>query len=94
MLVLPATLTNVEARDMLGMLSQALAREEEGATVAIDASPLKHFDTSALAVLLECRRLAQASGRGFVLRQAPAKLQALATLYGVDMLLPTEPRAN
>ncbi len=90
MLVLPATLTNVEAHDMLDMLSQALSREQEGGSVTVDASPLKHFDTSALAVLLECQRQAQASGRRFVLRQAPAKLQALAKLYGVDVLLPVE----
>jgi phospholipid transport system transporter-binding protein len=90
MLVLPATLTNVEAHDMLGMLSQALSQEQDGATVAVDASPLKDFDTSALAVLLECQRQAVASGRRFVLRQAPPKLQALAKLYGVDVLLPTE----
>ena len=90
MLVLPSTLTHVEARDILGMLSQALASEPEGATVPLDASALKQFDSSALAVFLECQRLAQASGRRFVLRQPPAKLQALAKLYGVDALLPTE----
>lgn len=89
MLVLPATLTNAEAHDMLDMLSQALSREQDGA-VTVDASPLKEFDTSALAVLLECQRQAQASGRSFVLRQAPPKLQALAKLYGVNVLLPSE----
>ncbi|MES2887915.1 MAG: STAS domain-containing protein [Pseudomonadota bacterium] len=87
MLVLPATLTNVEARDVLAMLTQAMSREQEP-VVALDASALKDFDSAALAVLLECQRLAQASGKRFLLRQAPPKLNALAKLYGVDVLLP------
>jgi phospholipid transport system transporter-binding protein len=90
MLVLPATLTHVQARDMLAMLSQALASEPEGSTVSLDVSPLQQFDSSALAVFLECQRQARASGRRFFLRHPPAKLEALAKLYGVDALLPTE----
>jgi phospholipid transport system transporter-binding protein len=58
---------------------------EEG--VVIDASALQQFDTSALAVLLECQRLAASWGKPFTVRQAPAKLTALAKLYGVDALL-------
>ena len=38
-------------------------------------------------MLLEFERLAQAWGRGFAVRSAPAKLAALAKLYGVDALL-------
>jgi phospholipid transport system transporter-binding protein len=53
----------------------------------IDASPLAQFDTSALAVLLECQRLALAWGKTFTVRQPPEKLSALAKLYGVDALL-------
>lgn len=87
MLVLPATLTNVEARDVLAMLTQGLSREQVP-DVVLDASALTHFDSAALAVLLECQRLAQSSGRRLALRQAPPKLKALAKLYGVDTLLP------
>ena len=86
MLLLPATLTLRESRDTLRLLSQAVQGEPD-AGVVIDASPLQQFDTSALAVLLECQRLAQAWGKGFSVRQAPAKLAALAKLYGVDQLL-------
>jgi phospholipid transport system transporter-binding protein len=86
MLLLPATLTLRESRDTLRMLSQALQAERDG-SVVIDASTLRQFDTSALAVLLECQRLAQAWGKAFGVRQAPAKLAALAKLYGVDSLL-------
>ena len=38
-------------------------------------------------MLLEIDRLAQAWGRAFAIRAAPAKLAALAKLYGVDALL-------
>jgi phospholipid transport system transporter-binding protein len=86
MLLLPATLTAREARDTLRMLAQALQREPESGVV-IDASGLQNIDSAALAVLLECRRLAQAWGKSFTVRQAPPKLAALAKLYGVDALL-------
>lgn len=86
MLVLPATVTLREARDTLRLMTQALPREAEP-QVLIDASGLQQFDTSLLAVLLECRRLAQAWGKGFALRGDPPKLTELARLYGVDGLL-------
>lgn len=91
MLLLPSTITMRESRDTLRMLSQAL-QGENGPEVVVDASPLQQFDTSALAVLLECRRLAHAFGRPFNVRNAPDKLSALATLYGVDELLITPPQ--
>ncbi len=86
MLLLPATVTNREARDTLRMLAQAL-QKEPGSDLVINAAGLQQFDTAALAVLLECRRLAQAWGKRFAVRDAPAKLAALARLYGVDGLL-------
>jgi phospholipid transport system transporter-binding protein len=86
MLLLPSTVTLAEARDTLRMLAQAVPREPD-AEVTLDASGLMRFDTSALAVLLECRRLAQAGGRAFAVRNVPAKLAALAALYGVGALL-------
>lgn len=86
MLLLPANVTAPEANDTRRLLLQAL-KGESGATVAVDASNLQRFDSSVLAVLLECQRAAQASGQPFELRHAPAKLAALARLYGVDALL-------
>ncbi len=86
MLLLPASITLRESRDTLRLLSQALQGEQDG-EVVIDASPLQQCDTSALAVLLECRRLAQAWGRSFSVRNPPAKLASLAKLYGVADLL-------
>lgn len=86
MLLLPAKLTNQEARDALAMLSQALKREPE-ADVIIDASSLQQFDSAAIAVLLECQRQAQAWGKGFAVRHTPPHLASLAKLYGVDELM-------
>jgi phospholipid transport system transporter-binding protein len=86
-LLLPATLSAREARDTLRMLKQALEQERGANAVVVDAGPLQRFDSSALAVLLEIDRLAQAWGREFAIRSAPAKLAALAKLYGVDALL-------
>ncbi len=85
MLLLPATLTAREARDTLRMLTQAIKGQAEG--VVVDASSLVQFDTAALSVLLECQRQALAWGKAFALREPPAKLTALAKLYGVDVLL-------
>ncbi|MEO7152388.1 MAG: STAS domain-containing protein [Burkholderiaceae bacterium] len=86
MLLLPATLTAREARDTLSMLSQAM-RNEPAAGVTVDASGLAQLDSAALAVLLECRRLALSWGKAYAVRDAPATLLSLARLYGVDELL-------
>lgn len=88
MLLLPANVTALEAVDARRMLTQAL-KAEAGPTVVVDASNLAQFDSAALAVLLECHRVAEAGGKPFELRNVPAKLAALAHLYGVDTLLLT-----
>jgi phospholipid transport system transporter-binding protein len=87
MLLLPPTLTEREARDTLRMLRQAMDRESGQQQLIVDAAPLARFDSSALAVLLECRRLAQSTGRSFAVRNTPARLTEMAKLYGVDELV-------
>ena len=89
MLVLPETITVREAGDTQRLLSQAL-KNEPGRDIVVDASNLRQFDSAALAVLLECQRLAAACGKGFNMRAVPAKLAALAKLYGIDVLLMRE----
>ncbi|MFM2066256.1 MAG: hypothetical protein RLZZ584_1165 [Pseudomonadota bacterium] len=84
---LPATLTVVQARVELGRLSAALDATPRGASLALDASALQHFDSSALAVLLELRRRAQARGCGVALGGLPPRLAELARLYGVAGLV-------
>lgn len=87
MLLLPATLTSREARVTLQMLRQALQSEGGDGPVIVEAASLQHLDSSAIAVLLEIERLAAAWGRAFVVRGVPAKLAALAKLYGIEQLL-------
>lgn len=90
MLVLPPKLTHDEAPACVDMLRQGLAGQPGSSTV-VDASELVHFDSSALAVLLECRRESSALGRGFAVKGLSPRLRELASLYGVAGLLPTAP---
>ena len=90
MLVLPTRLVHEDAPACMRMLQQGLAAQS-GSAAVIDASALAQFDSSALAVLLECRREASALGRGFAVKGLPARLRELATLYGVAGLLPAAP---
>jgi len=85
MLTLPAQLTLREARQTLAALSGELASAQGEAV--LDASPLTQIDSSALAVLLELKRQASARQLRFEVRGAPARLQDLARLYGVQDLL-------
>ena len=73
--------------DALRMLLQALKAQREP-QVVVDAGALTTFDSSALAVLLECRRTALFEGRGFMVKALPPALASLAGLYGVQELLP------
>ena len=68
--------------------SAQLRAAEPANAVVIDASGLTEFDSSALAVLLECRRQALTGGKGFSVRSLPARLRQLAGLYGVAELIP------
>jgi phospholipid transport system transporter-binding protein len=86
MLSLPASLGASEAVGVLQRLSASIAADTTG-PVVIDAAALVDFDSAALAVLLQCRREANAAGRQLSLTSAPPRLAQLARLYGVDTLL-------
>lgn len=90
MIVLPADLTHDQAPACARMLAQAVRAEAVTAVVA-DASSLQKFDSSALAVLLECRREALLQRKSFAVKALPARLRDLAGLYGVADLLPAAP---
>lgn len=92
MLMLPAILTHAEVRDTLRLFREtldqaAVASGGDAVLLTVDGSALQRFDSSALAVLLECQRMARAKGRAFAVQSLPPKLSALAKLYGVDALL-------
>lgn len=83
---LPSKLTLTEASAALADLESAL-KATEPADATIDASALVDFDSSAIAVLLQCQRAARLAGRHLSLTGAPPKLIELAGLYGVDEML-------
>lgn len=92
MLTLPAELTFAQARTCAQQLVQALRQpgqgtQEGGRHIVLDAGALTVFDSSALAVLLECRRAALAQGRALTVQAMPEGLHNLAELYGVRELL-------
>src|SRR6218665_3355996 len=86
MLALPPELTQRQATACLRLLLQGLKAQPERA-VRVDAKALTRFDSTALAVLLECRRAALSEGRGFAVQDLPLALAGMARLYGVDGLL-------
>lgn len=87
MLVLPAILTVAQAGACVRMLGMGL-KAQPGTAVVADAGSLVQFDSSALAVLLECRREALALGKSFSVKDMPERLRRLAGVYGVAELLP------
>lgn len=82
---LPENATLEQAATLAATLPAALARGK--GAFSVDASALKAYDTSTIALLLQARRGAQASGRAFTVTGAPAQLVQLAALYGVEQLL-------
>jgi phospholipid transport system transporter-binding protein len=89
MLALPAQLTLHEAHAALAALAPAIKACADP-VVALDAAALTNIDSSTLAVLLACKRAAQARQRGFAVHNAPTRLIELAHLYGVEKLLALE----
>jgi phospholipid transport system transporter-binding protein len=85
-LVLPSELTHAQAQACLQMLVQGL-RTQNGSSVMVDASALQHFDSAALAVLLEFRRECLVAGKHFSIRGLSPRLADLAGLYGIAELL-------
>ena len=87
MLSLPAVVTHSQALETAHGLKVQVATE--AASLVIDASALTQFDSSALAVMLACRREAIALGKTFAVQGLPDKLAQLAGLYGVAELIPS-----
>jgi phospholipid transport system transporter-binding protein len=86
LLTLPSDLRHSNAEACLAKL-QAQIRSSADSDVEIQAGQLTDFDSSALAVLLACRREAESLSKTLKFKQFPAKLRELALLYGVSELL-------
>jgi phospholipid transport system transporter-binding protein len=91
LIALPEVLTLGEARETAVALVEAIAADP---APVIDASCLRTLDSSAIAVLLECRRVAQAAGKTLTVTGAPVKLGQLAQLYGLEGLIDAPPPAS
>ena len=86
LLTLPPDLRHSNAADCLAKL-QTQIRSSPDSEVEIQAGQLSDFDSSALAVLLGCRREAESLLKTLKFKHFPAKLRELALLYGVSELL-------
>ncbi len=71
----------------VGLLRAAVVRSDSGDTWEVDASAVRQFDSSALAVLLEARREGLGLGKKLIVVNWPAPLSRLAAVYGVQALL-------
>lgn len=85
---LPAKASLEQAEALLSSFDAAIAAVEPGSALAIDASSLAEFDTSAIALLLHAQRAAAPRRIELRLAGEPGKLRELARLYGVEALLP------
>jgi phospholipid transport system transporter-binding protein len=83
---LPERLLLDDAAATLAALRGAVAGAG-GDVVTVDAGALRHFDSSAVAVLLELQREARQQGRSLRVRDWPPRLQDLVKVYGVQELL-------
>ena len=85
---LPAQVMQAQAQSVANSLVQLLlVRVREGREAVLDASALNQFDSSALAVVLACRRAVMSQGAALHVQGLPARAQALAQVYGVAELL-------
>lgn len=85
MLVLPKVITHLEAPACLKVFLQSIDRLD--GPIEADASPLQTFDSSVIALLLQCRRHASMQGKYFLVSSLPATLLSLAQVYGIQELL-------
>ena len=85
---LPAGVNHARANACTRALREALRLSRGAPVVRVDAGALEHFDSSVLAVLLECRRDVVSMGWQFEVERLPECLRKLAGLYGVAELLP------
>ncbi|WP_028450343.1 STAS domain-containing protein [Chitinibacter tainanensis] len=79
----PATLTHASTPALLGALDGLLAAGD----LTLDLQAVTTLDSSAVALLLEWRRRAQARQRQLSYQGCPAALGQLIRVYGVQDLL-------
>jgi len=80
----PPRLQSDQAREVLDALRRELLPAQ---TQSVSLADLQTFDSSALAVMLDLQRSAQAHAGQVSWHDVPPRMQALAQLYGVDAVL-------
>jgi phospholipid transport system transporter-binding protein len=87
-IALPAVLLQAQAKSVANALVTSLTAQlaKDGEAV-LDASALTQFDSSALAVILACRRAVLAKGAQLRITGLPERAQTLAKVYGLSELL-------
>ena len=87
-IALPAVLLQAQAQSVTNALVSSLTAQlaKDGEAV-LDASALTQFDSSALAVILACRRAVLAKGAQLRITGLPERAQTLAKVYGLSELL-------
>ena len=78
-ILLPDTITMATCSEVAVSLQRLVDASPQG-PVALDASALKHFDSSFWSVFASLKR---ASSRVIVINNLPAQLQALGSVYGI-----------
>ena len=87
-IALPAALMQAQAQAVADSLVASLTTQlARGGEAVLDASALTQFDSSALAVVLACRRAVQVKGAQLRVTGLPERAQALAKVYGLSALL-------
>lgn len=86
LLNLPERISLENAQLVLESL-QSQIRAAGSNEICLDATALREVDSTVLAVLLACRRTADAGRQSFSVCHTPAKLADLAGLYSVQDLL-------
>ena len=76
---------------VLAQSAEYTARTDLPERLTIDFSGITGVDSSAVALLLEWRRIAAKRGKTLVFENLPANLLALARLYGVADLIQPSP---
>lgn len=88
----------IEANDMslanAAQLAQLGIESIKSGDAAFDLSAVQTCDSSALVVLLAWQRTALAAGRSIEVSSVPADMLSLATVYGVNNILPISDTAR
>lgn len=81
-----ASVVRLEGALTMRTIAAALDRPLPEGDFVVDMSGVTEADSAALALLLEWLR--RTGGKRFVVQGAPAGLQSLVQLYGLDEILP------